>query len=468
MPQPPFTKLHRLKAEAEALFQEKQIGAAEGALPSHVRDFVQFCVRVGRSFLRNRCPVRAAALAYTTVLALVPMLAVVISISATFLKNESSKIDEWIRQGVDTVAPTLGLSAGAEQQKELDKVITNIKDSINNFRSGGLAGTAVVALIFVAISLLSSVETTFNDMWGAAQGRSWSTRVVHYWAAISLGPLVLLAATGITVSSQLPAVRAVLDTLKFLKPIVNFGMTYFLPFLILSLALGALYFLLPNTKVNWRAAVLGGLVAGSLVQLNSQFSVLYASRVARDKSIYGGIAGVPLFLLGLYLSWMIVLLGAQVAYAFQNRRAYVQERQAEEINQRGREFLALRLMMYTGLSFQAGHKPPSASEMADTLGAPLRLVTQILTLLGQVNLIAQVAGQENSYLPARPLRQITVFHIVEALRTGQGQQLETCPDAIRAIVRAELAHIQQAERDAAAAVTLQDLVDRAATPGRAS
>lgn len=462
MAQQPLTKFHRLKAEAEALLQEKDIVAAGGFLPSRIRDLAQFCVRVGRSFLRNRCPVRAAALAYTTVLALVPVLAVVISISASLLKNESNKIDDWIRRGVNTVAPTLGLSAGNEQQKELDKVIANIKDSINNFRSGGLAGTAVVALIFVAISLLSSIEATFNDMWGATQGRSWSTRVAHYWAAISLGPLVLLAATGITVSSQLSAVQAVLDTLKFLRPVVNFGMTYFVPFLILSLALAALYFLLPNTKVQWRAAILGGVVAGSLVQLNSQFSVLYASRVARDKSIYGGIAAVPLFLVGLYLSWLIVLLGAQVAYAFQNRRAYLQERQAEQVNQHGREFLAFRLLTCVGLRFQTGNKAPSASEMAEMFGVSLRLVGQILAILIQAKLVAEVAGLENTYLPARPLRQITAYGILEALRTGEGQEVATCPDPMRSIVRDELAHIEQAERDAAGAVTLQELVDRAA------
>jgi membrane protein len=407
--------------------------------------------------------VRAAALAYTTVLALVPMLAVVISLSAGLLKNESGKIDQWIRHGVNTVAPTLGLSASDKQQKELDRVIAYIKDSINNFRSGGLAGTAVVALIFVAISLLSSVETTLNDMWGSAPARSWATRVVHYWAAISLGPLVLLAATGITVSSHLPAVQTVLDT-SVLKPVVNFGMTYFVPFLILSLAFAALYFLLPNTKVHWQAALLGGVVAGSLVQLNSQFSILYASRVAQDRSIYGGIAGVPLFLLGLYLSWMIVLLGAQVAYAFQNRRAYAKERQAEQMSQRGRERLAFRLMTCIGLRFQTGDSPPSASAMAESFGVSLRLVGQILTILCQANLVTEVAGPESAYVPARPLGQITAYKILEAMRSGSRQEMPTGPDS----VQDELGRIQQAECDAASAITLQEMVARAGASVSAS
>jgi uncharacterized BrkB/YihY/UPF0761 family membrane protein len=154
--------LLKLYASAAAHQTSQAQGRSRGALaekemgPPRVLAFAPSIspsfVRVGRSFIRNRGLVRAAALAYTTVLALVPMLAVVISLSAGLLKNESGKIDQWIRHGVNTVAPTLGLSASDEQQKELDRVTAYIKDSINNFRSGGLAGTAVVALIFVAIS----------------------------------------------------------------------------------------------------------------------------------------------------------------------------------------------------------------------------------------------------------------------------------------------------------------------------
>ena len=393
-----LTKLDRLKARAQALLAEEEHVPLEEERSSRFGSFAYFCARVARSFVRNRCPVRAAALAYTTVLALVPVLGVAISVSAGLLKKESGQIQEWLKVGIEKVAPTLGYSAGTGQNTALDEAVKNLLEYVNNFQTGGLTVTAVIALIFVAISLLGSIESTFNDMWGATQGRSWSTRVVQYWAVLTLGPILLLAAAGVTTSSQLHWFKDLMERLagehhlNFFAHLLNFATSYFLPFLILSATLMALYLLLPNTKVQWRAALVGGLVAGALVQLNSTFNVFYASRVARDRSIYGGLAAVPLFLVGLYLSWLIVLLGAQVAYAFQNRRAYLQEKQAESVSQRGREFIALRLMTFIGQRFQTRTKPPTALEMAENLGVPLRLAGQLLALLMQSGLVIEATG----------------------------------------------------------------------------
>ena len=111
-----------------------------------------------------------------------------------------------------------------------------------------------------------------------------------------------------------------------------------------------IYRLMPATKVLWSAALVGGAVGGTLPQLNNLFSVIYVSRVLTYSKIYGSLGAVPIFLVGLYFSWIIILFGAQVAYAFQNRTAYVQEKQAETINQRGREFVALRMTRVAWMS----------------------------------------------------------------------------------------------------------------------
>src|SRR5208282_4677745 len=118
----------------------------------------------------------------------------------------------------------------------------------------------------------------------------------------------------------------------------------FLPLVVLWLAFALLYQLVPNTKVNFSAALAGGIVAGSLWHLNNVFGFLYASRVVANSRIYGSLGLIPVFMIGLYFSWAILLFGAQIAYAFQNRQAYLQDKLAENVNQRGREFIALRLM----------------------------------------------------------------------------------------------------------------------------
>src|SRR5204863_2327036 len=133
--------------------------------------------------------------------------------------------------------------------------------------------------------------------------------------------------------------------------------------------------LMPNTKVHWKAALVGGAVAGVLWVANGQANALFASRVVSASKIYGSLSAIPIFLFGLYLSWTILLFGAQVSYAFQNRRAYVQEKQADSVNQRAREFIALRLITFVAQKFHRGEKPPRAGEMADALAVSSRLIT---------------------------------------------------------------------------------------------
>src|SRR5690606_3616896 len=130
-------------------------------------------------------------------------------------------------------------------------------------------------------------------------------------------------------------------------------------FTVLSIFLTLFYKLMPATSVRWDAALIGGMFGGCVLQLNNLFSVVYLSRVVTYSKVYGGLGVLPVFLVGLYFSWLILLLGAQVAYAWQNRNAYVQEKQAESINQRGREFVALRLMTYITEQFSIGNSPPT-------------------------------------------------------------------------------------------------------------
>jgi membrane protein len=167
------------------------------------------------------------------------------------------------------------------------------------------------------------------------------------------------------------------------------------------------------------------------------------------------------FMVGLYFSWLILLFGAQVAHAFQNRASYLAEKQAENINQRGREFVALRLMTWIGQRFARGDLPPGASQMAETLAVPISLVQQLTQTLAAARLVTEVAGEEPAYLPARPLENITCHDILLALRASQGQELATRDEPTRTEVYGEFHRIEEAERRAASAVTMLALVNRA-------
>ena len=470
--------------------------------PSRLERFAHFCALVIRSFVRNRCLVRASALSYTTLLALIPLLAVAISVTSSLLKNEGEeKIYQAIDKLVSNVMPpatlntndqavSLNLSpglSGALTPTNSETAETNliagsagetntlvgftdarvvgaqkeaarrIHDFVQNTRSGTLGTIGVILLIIVAISLLSRIEETFNDIWGVTRGRNWLRQIELYCTTIMLGPLLLVTAVGLMGGGRFQSVKHFIEQMPFIGGFIF----QFLPFVVLWLTFALVYLLVPNTKVRFSAALTGGLVGGSLWHLNNVFGSLYVSRVVTNSKIYGSLGLVPVFMIGLYFSWVILLFGAQVAYAFQNRQAYLQDKLAENVNQRGCEFVALRLMTCIGQRFQRSLPPVTIQEISAELGIPSRLAQQVLQTLLAARLVTETAGAEPAYAPARPLDSMNAHHILHAMRTGGGQELPSQNEPVRAEVYGEFARIEEAERQAAASVTMLALVNRA-------
>ena len=302
--------------------------------------------------------------------------------------------------------------------------------------------------------LFKSVEDTFNDIWGVTRGRSWFRRFVQYWTTISLGPLILALIVGLVSSTFFQTGRQTLQTLPVVRQLI-------LPFAIVSASFALFYKLMPNTQVHWRAASIAGIVGGTLWLLLNILNAFQLSKVVSMSRIYGTLALIPIFLLGLYFSWLILLFGAQVSYALQNRKVYLQERKAESVNQRGREYVALRVMTYLAQRFEHGAKPPTVLEIATLLGVPSRLIGRVLQPLIQAGIVLEVSAVNDvAYTPARPLEAITCHDVLHCMRVIGGQELLTRDEPTRCHVCAEFDRIYDIEREAASAVTLKDLVKR--------
>jgi membrane protein len=472
-------KLQRFQADMETLINEDAVAEHDARL-NWAQRFVHFWILVGRSFLRNRCLVRASALAYTTLLALVPLLAVSISVATLFLPREEAKQKEQLLALIDGAiahaAPTLGIAADKEAsddaklaaKKRRDEVAGSIVEFVGNIRFKTIGATAMAGLLFVAISLLRTVEAAFNDIWGVPQGRSWFMSIVLYWAVITLGPVIVLLAKG---AYYLPALHSISGLglvsdnwmeKTFVGHLLS-SLSWVLPLGLMGSAFAALYLWMPNTRVQWQAALVGGLTASALWTLNGHVAALYNSRVVTYSAIYGSLGIVPLFLVGMYFSWNILLLGAQTSYVFQYRKAYLQERRAGRVHQQGREFAALRLMTHLGERFLAHQKPATAGQLADRFAIPPKLVNEILLSLIAAKLAVEVTGSETAYAPARPLAQINARDVLRALRCGQGHDLLTKPDEAWPHVRGEFEGILAAEGARAAGVTIEDLARRGQT-----
>jgi membrane protein len=266
----------------------------------------------------------------------------------------------------------------------------------------------------------------------------------------------MVLAMGLTTSSQLAWTRVWLEHVPWVHEILF----QVLPVIVFTCFLTLFYLWMPNTAVRWQAAAVGAFLAGTLLHVNSLLNVLYVSRVVSYSKIYGSLGILPIFLIGLYFSWLIVLFGAQVAYAYQNRGIYLGEKQAESINQRGREFVAFRLFTYIGQRFQSGLKPPSRVEMSHAVGVPSQLACQVFGPLIRAGLLIEIVGDEIGYAPARPLHLITADDILRALRSGSGQELATRDDEARLVVRQGYEKILKAEVAEAKHLTLQELVDK--------
>lgn len=501
--------------------------------------FVHFWVLVCRSFVRNRCPVRASSLSYTTLVAMIPMLAVAISITNAILESKGeAQIRKFIEEFVERMVPTPGMDhtnaplalepspiltnqfdaiqfgidelrtrsalmdasatnasallyaddsasrsnilgtllatnspsstnqaeavvAGATQVKQsVSKEAANyIYDFAKKSSSTALAGTGMIFLVLTAILMLTRVEETFNDIWGVTRGRDWWSRITNYFFTIALGPVLIIAALGLANSPNFQKTRDLMNIVPFLEPLLS---TY-LPLLIVCLAFAFIYKVVPNTRVDFGAALVGGTLAGLAWHGYNHLGFLLTSQAVSASAVYGRLFVIPLLMGGLYVVWLTVLFGAQVAYAFQNRASYLQDRLVENVNQRGREFVALRLMTCIGQRFHQGQPPATIREISTDLGIPSKLVQQIMRTLLAAGLVVEVAGPESGYSPARPLETINCHHILLAMRATHGQEPATRDEPVRVEVLGEFARIQAAEKEAAASMTMLALVNRAQT-----
>ena len=433
--------------------------------------FTHFCFYVGKSFVQNRCLVRASALSYTTLLALIPLLAIAISITSSLLKKEGEQqIYRAIDQFVSNVMPPAVVSATnlppphvsvttPQSHEEMTNTVVGPTDTANarvtaqivvaqqihefirNTRSGTLGVTGVLLLIFVAISMLNSIESTFNDIWGVERGRNWVMRVTRFWVAISLGPILIAVGLSLAGGSHFHATKVFLQT----SPFIGRAILQIITLIFIWFVFALLYQFIPNTKVQFRAALAGGIAGGTLWHLNNLFGFLYVSRVVSNSKIYGGIGLVPVFMAGLYLSWAILLFGAQIAYAYQNRKIYLQEKLVENISHRDREILALRLMASIGCRFHNGEKAAPIEEVAVELEVPTKLVQQVLQRLLAAQLATEIAGS-SAYVPARPLESISIHDILLAMRVEGGQELALSDQHGNLELLEEFIKVEQAER----------------------
>ncbi|MBW2732420.1 MAG: YihY family inner membrane protein [Deltaproteobacteria bacterium] len=360
-------------------------------------------VHTAKSVRDDELSRRAAALTYHTLLSIVPVLAVAFALFKAF--GGLQRVEGPLRQ---MIVENLSVGRSGEIANWLDKFIQNIN-------AGAIAGVGVIVLFYTAMGLLGNVEQAFNRIWGVTRVRPLYMRFAIYWAVLTLAPPLVGISLSLSARLQSSAFTVLL------KEWLPFGLGRLLvtgsSMLSVSLALIFLYQLVPNTKVRFRSALLGGLVAGLLWNAVKGIFLWATAGTVKYSAIYGALGVLPLLMIWIYLSWVIVLFGVTFTVANQTINALDVDQHTKGFSQREREQLAARLLLETGLAFHRGDPPLDAEALAKLSGAPVMLARDVLSVLREKGILRETPlEQTTGYVPGRGLESLHVGHAIDALR----------------------------------------------------
>lgn len=341
---------------------------------------------------------RASALTYSTLLSIVPLLAVLFAIARGF--------------GFQNIVKSQLFSYFAGQEELLNKATAFIDKSIEYAQGGVFLGIGIVLLLYTVINLLSNIEDNFNKMWQVKTGRTYFRMFTDYLALIIITPVFLICNAGVTIVLNSTAEQ------QYILGLVMSPIMTIIPFLITILLFTILYIYIPNTKVKFRSALFGGIFTGIAFQV---FQILYINGqiwISKYNAIYGSFAALPLLLLWLQLTWFFILFGVQLSFAFQNVNKFSFEHETSNISRRYKDFVTLLIMTLIIKRFEKGDAPYTADELSEHYKIPTKLTSDTLFHLQEVGLLVQTPTADSlvpAYLPSLDINHITVSFLFEKI-----------------------------------------------------
>ncbi len=390
-------------------FSSGMWGDRAGELPRR-RAALHRVSRIGysafRGFGEHQLGSRAAALTYYTVLSIVPFLAFAFAVLKGFGAYRSL-ID-------GTVRPWLAATFGANPA--LHEAIERVLGFVDATDVSKLGVLGLLLLVYTSVSLVSSVEVALNRIWGAKTARPFLRQVTDYVTLLVTTPLLVLAAATFSAAAQSSRFLDFLREGLRLGPVIDLALRL-TPVLVVGIALFAIYIILPNVRTRPASAAVGAAVAAVLWQGALVLHVQSQMGVANYNALYSVLGALPIFLVWLYVSWLVVLAGAELAANHQNEQVLRQSFHARRADQALKETLAVACAARIAGDFLAGAPRRTAAELADLLAVPPPVVEEVLDALVRSGFVARtLAGREIGYLPAREPETIRANDLRNALR----------------------------------------------------
>ena len=353
-------------------------------------------------FTTKRMMDSAAALTYSTLLAIVPIMAVVFAIARGF--GYHKYIETWFREALSS------------QPQVAEAIIGFVNSYLVHTKSGIFLGIGLLFMLWTVIMLISNIEKAFNDIWQVSTPRSIFRTITDYMAMFLLAPIIIVVTSGISIMMATFA-NGIGETL-IVGPTLRFFLRL-LPYIIMSGVFIALYVFMPNTKVKIRSAIIPGILAGVAMQGLQLVYIHSQIWVTGYNAIYGSFAALPLFMLWVQISWTICLFGAELAYTNQNLEKFAFRASTDDLSHRYRLLLSAYLMTLICRRFEEGKKPYTALELKLETNIPIRITHDLLENLTRVHLLSEMTndekGTEAVYQPAESTARLSVGMMIDRL-----------------------------------------------------
>jgi membrane protein len=392
-----------------------------------------------KGFFEDRAAVRAAALTYFTMLSIIPIFAIAFAIARNF------GFEDRLYEAINKM----------EGQEEIMKWVTVMVDKLlSNAKGGVIAGVGGVILFWSVIQVLNNIEASFNDIWQIRKARSPVRKFSDYLAIMILSPFAIGLSGSVMVKIQTMA-----QEYELFKPVILF-LIKSVPYVSIWLLFTIVYIVMPNTKVKFKYALVAGIFAGTVAVI---FQALYQDLqigVWKFNTLYGSIAMIPLFLLWLQITWLIVLMGAEISFAYQNIENYEFEEDALNLSHNNKRILTLLIAYHIIKNFEEGGEPWNSDILSHELGIPIRLVNELVYDLVSAGILAELASdnpKERSYVPAVDIHKITVEYVYLQMELMGGDHMHVTESEELGRITKIHEHILHSIRESPSNILLKDI-----------
>ena len=358
-----------------------------------------------KGFFEDKVVVKASALTYYTLMSIVPIFAMAFGIAKGF------GFEKYLEQQIT--------SQFKGQEEFINRVIEFANSLLARTGGGIVAGIGVVLLFWSVINVLSNIEHAFNDIWQVEKPRSWIRKFTDYLSIMLIAPVLLIASGSIHIylATTVKTIAQEIELVGYISPYL-INMLQFIPYLLIWILFSFIFIAIPNTKVSYVSGIIAGVIAGSGFVILQWLYITLQIGVSRYNAIYGSFAALPLFLFWVQISWQIVLLGAEISFAYQNVDMYEYERETTHISHKNRNMLALLVLSTIVKRFMQGEKPATSLDLSINLKIPQRLMRNLLDLMVNCELLNEVIISDRKdigYQPARHVEQLSIAFVEEKL-----------------------------------------------------